>query len=160
MSTSHVVGRKDAADKLDDFRGTLRVHAAEVSKTVTSLLISILDGSVTNNTDHSKEVILTRDEFGQKMNSIRSIRQKFSPKDVMDVYDEAAYEVGANKLTASVLIEFLSNTISQTRSMGIKLRASITQDYNGLSEYENAFKSFAGDDHGSYADLNSFADFA
>jgi Ca2+-binding EF-hand superfamily protein len=160
MSTSHVVGRRDAANKLDDFRGTLRVHAAEVSKTVTSLLISILDGSITINTDHSKDVILTRDEFGQKMNSIRSIRQKFSPKDVMDVYDEAAYELGASKLTASVLIEFLSNTISKTRSMGMKLRASITQDYNGLLEYKNAFKSFAGDDHGSYADLNSFADFA
>lgn len=148
--------RRDAAAKVDEFRGCLRVHAAELSKNVTSLLIGVLDGGAAG--DASKDMVMGRDDFVSRVTTIRNIRQKFSPKDVMDVYDEAALELGTKKVTAPALIEYFSNSISKTRSMALKLRGAIQQDFVGITEYRNAFSSITGDDE-NYAEFNSFADF-
>ncbi len=156
MSSSTVRERRDNAHKMDEFRSTLRIYASEVKKTVQSLLIALFKAQVSG--DEKEEVRVTKDVFGQKMSSIRNIRQKFSPKDVMEIYDEAEYELDS-EMTSSAVIEFFSNSISRVRSLALKMRAAIKQDFNGVHEYRNAFFSIVqGDTH--YAELDAFTDFA
>ena len=148
---------RDNAQKMDEFRSALRIYASEMKKPVQSLLIALFQDSAHGH--KSDEVMVSREVFGQKMNSILNIRQKFSPKDVMSIYDEAANELDSNEMTSSAIIEFFSNSISKVRSLALKMRAAIKQDFNGVYEYRNAFFSIA---HGDtpFAELDAFTDFA
>ena len=156
-SRQSVASRRDNALKMDEFRSCLRVYAAEVKKPVTSLLIALFQ--VESKHGEADDTQVSRDMFSQKMNSIRTIRQKFSPKDVMDVYHNAEDELGAKKMTASHLIEFFSNSISKVRKLALKLRAAIKQDFDDIYEYGNAFSSILIGDS-KYAELDAFTDFS
>ena len=157
MSSSSTSARRDNARKMDDFRSTLRIYASEVKKPVQSLLIALLQAS--GNGNETEGALVSKEFFSQKMNSIRNIRQKFSPKDVMDIFDEAESEIGAKKMDSSAVIEYFSNSISKVRGLAQKMRAAIKQDFNGISEYRNAFSSIVQGD-AAYAELDAFTDFA
>ena len=131
--------------KADEFRATLRAHATSQSKDVKNVLLVLLDDvsvGAENRTDSSNRLV-SKDLFTQKINTIRSVRQRFTPNDMNDIYNEAVLELGHANMTVIRILEYFSRTISRARSMAMKLRAAVAQDFDGELEYRRAFSSMS-----------------
>ena len=86
---------KESSAKADNFRTVLRMHALETGSEVKAVLLRLLEGdyiSGKESTNGSTQSIVSRDKFGEVMNSVRTIRQKFTPNDLNDIYAEATLE--------------------------------------------------------------------
>lgn len=142
----------------DELRSILRQSAASApstaSKTASGLLTSLFltDGASSNSE-------LSREKFCEALNTIKGVRQRFTPDDLTELFGEAVQSIGAVKVTAGAVIDFFSAAMSKARAWSIKMRSAIMQDYDGPEEYKRAFSSMATGSK-TVVELNAFTDFA
>jgi len=148
----------NGASKTEEFRSALRMHAQEHTTDVHSALMKLFDGDLKSLSGSSRTI--SKPLFSELFNGVRSLRQKFTPNDLNDIYDEALLEFGPDKMNATNLAEHLSVTISKARGMAVHLRKVVQEEYpDGTADYERAFDSIAGGG-GNTVDLDSLTDFA
>ena len=147
----------DVSSKTEIFRAVLRIYAIEAGGDVNSAMMKLLasaDASAGNS-----NFVISKDKFCELLNSVRTVRQKFTPNDLVDVYSEAMLELGHPSMTPAQLAEYFSRTISKARGLAQRLRKVIAEDYpGGVPDYERAFEAMtsAGSDS---ADLDALTDF-
>lgn len=140
----------------DELRSILRQSAAAepAAKTASALLTSLL---LTNGASSNTE--LSRDRFCEALNTIKGVRQRFTPDDLVELFGEAVQSIGTVKVTAGAVIDFYSAAMSKARAWSIKMRSAIMQDYDGPEKYKRAFSSMATGAK-TIVELNAFTDFA
>jgi len=148
----------DASSKTEEFRTALRMHAQENSSDIQSALLKLFDGDLKALSGAGRHI--SKVVFSELFNGVRSIRQKFTPNDLNDIYSEALLEFGAEGTNVTNLVEHFSLTISRARGMAAQLRKVITEEYpDGVADYERAFDSISSGGL-NHVDLDSLTDFA
>jgi Ca2+-binding EF-hand superfamily protein len=146
----------DMSAKMSDFRATLRVYAVESSSEVRAILMKILGGDESILSTHTISIT----KFCDLMNGIRSVRQKFTPNDLNDIYNESVLDIGMENMNPVNMVEYFARTISTARGIAMKLRKAILEDYpDGIADYNRAFQSMVISG-GNTVDLDSLTDFA
>ena len=147
----------DFSNKAEEFRSALRVHAMENNADVRAVLLKLFEGD--SKAQLGVSGAISDSVFNELLNGVRSIRQKFTPNDLQDIYNEALSEFGPNGMIAANLVEYFSRTITKARSLAAQLRKLIAEEYTGgVSDYDQAFDSIANVGSNS-VDMDSFIDF-
>lgn len=148
----------DVSAKTESFRAILRIYALESNGDVNSALLKLLASA--DASAGTSNFVVNKDKFCELLNTVRAVRQKFTPNDLVDVYSEALLELGASAMTPVALAEYFARTVSKARGIAQRLRKAIAEDYpGGVPDYERAFETMTS--VGSCtADLDSLTDFA
>jgi len=159
-----------ASGKSDELRSLIRVAATSDNSilSATTLLTNLFLGSGSGSgsgeaSASTASTELTRETFCNLIGGVRGVRARFTPNDLIDIYNEASTEIRGGGLTTKVttgaIVDYFSSAMSKTRAWSIKLRSAIMQDFEGVDEYKRAFSSMSTGSS-NIVDINAFTDFA
>lgn len=153
---------KEQSYLCDSFRAALRIYASETSKDLTTLLNGILNTSdslaPSSNSTTSGDSFISKDRFKECFAAVRTIIQKFSPDQLVEIYDEATFEMGMSKMTVHHLTDFFSSTMSKMKEIALKFRSIVKQNFDNVDEYRHIFTTYLKPDL-DYIEIDELADF-
>ena len=126
-----------AASKVDEFRAIVRAISLDQCMTIGGVLHSTLDSRSTQEPINKKKVVDCK-AFSDGLLSVRQIRQKFTPADLADIYNDAN-EKELTGIDIDDLTDFVQKSISKARVLALKLRNALIKEHHVIDSYRKAF---------------------
>jgi len=126
-----------ASSKVDEFRAIVRSISLEQCATIGGVLHSTLDSRSSQDPINKKKIVDCK-AFTDGLLSVRQIRQKFTPADLADIYNDANDRELAG-LEIDELVDFIQKSMGKARVLALKLRNALTKEYNSVDGYRKAF---------------------
>jgi Ca2+-binding EF-hand superfamily protein len=111
-----------------------------------------------SNATGASDTFISKDRFKECFAAVRSIIQKFSPDQLVEIYDEATFEMGMSKMTVHHLTDYFSSTMSKTKEIALKFRSIVKQNFDNVDEYRHIFTTYLKPDL-DYIESDELADF-
>ena len=126
-----------ASSKVDEFRAIVRSISLEQCATIAGVLHSTLDSRSTQDPINKKKIVDCK-AFTDGLLSVRQVRQKFTPADLADIYNDANDRELAG-LDIDELVDFIQKSMGKARVLALKLRNALAKEYNSVDGYRKAF---------------------
>ena len=128
-----------AESKVDEFRAIVRALSLEQCSSISAVLHQALDSrSVMDTTTKKKSV--DNKSFCDGLLSVKQIRQKFTPSDLADVFNDVN-EGEMQSIVIDDLADFVQKTMGRARAVALKLRTAVMKEYKNEEGFKHIFST-------------------